>query len=102
MPGIPPPPPIGGMAGASSLMSIRAHSVVKIIPATEAAFSRATRVTFLGSIIPSLSISTKVPSLALNPKLSPPSSTLETTTDPSPPEFSTMVLNGDSMALWMI
>jgi hypothetical protein len=34
------PPPL------SSLMSIKAHSVVKIIPATEAAFSRATRVTF--------------------------------------------------------
>ena len=54
IPGI--PPPIGGIpppAGASSLMSIKAHSVVRIIPATEAAFSKATRVTFLGSMIPS-------------------------------------------------
>ena len=52
IPGI--PPPIGGIpaAGVSSLISIKAHSVVKIIPATEAAFSKATRVTFLGSIIP--------------------------------------------------
>ena len=61
IPGIPPPPPIGGIAGASSLMSTKAHSVVKIIPATEAAFSKATRATFLGSMIPSLSMSTKVP-----------------------------------------
>ena len=36
----------------------RTHSVVNSIPATDAAFSNATRVTFLGSIIPSLSIST--------------------------------------------
>ena len=42
------------MAGESSLMSIKAHSVVRIIPATEAAFSKATRVTFFGSMIPSL------------------------------------------------
>ena len=39
IPGI--PPPIGGPEGASSLISIKAHSVVKIIPATEAAFSNA-------------------------------------------------------------
>jgi hypothetical protein len=46
IPGIPPPPPIGGIGGVSSLMSTKAHSVVKIIPATEAAFSNATRATF--------------------------------------------------------
>ena len=40
------------MDADSSFMSIKAHSVVKIIPATEAAFSKATRVTFLGSMIP--------------------------------------------------
>src|SRR5690606_18476460 len=57
MPGMP-PPPIGGIAGASSLISIKAHSVVSIIPATEAAFSNAIRVTFLGSIIPAFSMST--------------------------------------------
>ena len=51
MPGIP-PPPIGGAAGVSSLMSTKAHSVVKIIPATDAAFSSATLVTFFGSMIP--------------------------------------------------
>lgn len=57
MPGMPPPMP-PGIAGASSLISIKAHSVVKIIPATDAAFSRAIRVTFLGSIIPAFNIST--------------------------------------------
>ena len=63
IPGIP-PPPIGGIAGASSLMSTKAHSVVKIIPATEAAFSNAIRVTFFGSIIPALSMSTYCSDLA--------------------------------------
>ena len=53
MPGIPPPI---GLGLASSLISISAHSVVKIIPATEAAFSKATRVTFFGSIIPAANI----------------------------------------------
>ena len=89
MPGIP-PPPIGGIgAGLSSLMSTNAHSVVNIIPATDAAFSRATLVTFLGSIIPSFNISTYLPSFALYPKFLSPSRTFDTTTDPSPPEFST-------------
>jgi hypothetical protein len=57
IPGIP-PPPIGGIGGVSSLISTRAHSVVKIMPATEAAFSNAIRVTFFGSIIPAFSMST--------------------------------------------
>ena len=65
MPGIPPPPPpMGGIGGVSSLMSTRAHSVVKIIPATDAAFSNAILVTFLGSMIPSLSRSTYFSDLA--------------------------------------
>ncbi|WP_452231666.1 hypothetical protein [Lacinutrix sp. MEBiC02595] len=41
IPGIPPPIPPGIPPGVSSLISIKAHSVVKIIPATEAAFSNA-------------------------------------------------------------
>ena len=49
-------PPIpgfmAGMAGCSSLMSARAHSVVRNMPATEAAFCRATRTTLVGSITP--------------------------------------------------
>ena len=102
MPGMP-PPPIGGIgAGLSSLISTNAHSVVKIIPATDAAFSSATLVTFFGSIIPSLSISTYLPSLALYPKFLVPSKTFETTTEPSPPEFSTIVLSGVSIALFTI
>ena len=63
MPGIP-PPPIGGAGGVSSLMSTRAHSVVSIIPATDAAFSKATLVTFLGSIIPDSNKSTYFSDLA--------------------------------------
>src|SRR5690606_28934018 len=64
IPGI--PPPIGGIPfPPSSLMSTKAHSVVKIIPATEAAFSKATRVTFFGSMIPAESISTYSSVLAL-------------------------------------
>ncbi len=47
-----PPPPIGGMAGSSFGISVMVASVVKSNPATDAAFSNATRVTFVGSIIP--------------------------------------------------
>ena len=43
---------IGGMAGCSSLMSARAHSVVRNMPATDAAFWRATRTTLVGSMTP--------------------------------------------------
>ena len=46
MPPIPPIPPISGTAGLSSGMSVIIHSVVNIKPATEAACSRAERVTF--------------------------------------------------------
>ena len=57
IPGIP-PPPIGGIGGVSSFISTKAHSVVKIIPATDAAFSNAILVTFFGSIIPAFKRST--------------------------------------------
>src|SRR5690606_27473699 len=54
MPGI--PPPIGGTPAAaappSSGSSANTHSVVNSIDATEAAFSSATRETFVGSITP--------------------------------------------------
>ena len=52
MPGIPPPPPIGGIAGSSSGISAITHSVVSSIPATEAACSNAIRTTFAGSMTP--------------------------------------------------
>ena len=43
---------IAGAAGVSSFLSAITHSVVKNIPAIEAAFSKATRVTLAGSITP--------------------------------------------------
>ena len=53
---IPPIPPIPGApigsSGLSSFFSTITHSVVRNIPAIEAAFSRATRVTFAGSTTP--------------------------------------------------
>ena len=53
MPPIPPMPgAMAGMAGASSFFSAMTHSVVRNIPAIDAAFSRATRVTFAGSMTP--------------------------------------------------
>ena len=68
MPGIPPPPPIGGIAGGfSSGISDITHSVVKSIPATEAAFSIATLTTLAGSITPALYKLSKEPVFALNP-----------------------------------
>ena len=56
IPPIPPipgaPPPIGGIGGFSSSISVITHSVVKNIPAIDAAFSNAIRVTLVGSITP--------------------------------------------------
>ena len=53
---IPPMPPIPGapigISGLSSFFSTITHSVVRNIPAIEAAFSRATRVTLAGSTTP--------------------------------------------------
>jgi len=47
------PPPMPGVAGAfSSFFSTTTQSVVRIMPAMEAAFSRATRTTLVGSITP--------------------------------------------------
>ena len=45
IPGIPPPI---GIAGSALFTSVITHSVVKSIPDTEAAFSRATLVTLVG------------------------------------------------------
>lgn len=53
---MPPMPPIPGapigISGLSSFFSTITHSVVRNIPAIEAAFSRATRVTLAGSTTP--------------------------------------------------
>jgi hypothetical protein len=51
IPPIPPGPPIG-IEGLSSFSSTITASVVRNIPAIEAAFSRAIRATFAGSITP--------------------------------------------------
>ena len=51
MPPIPGAPPIGIAGSFSGLSTIR-HSVVRNIPAIEAAFSRATRATLAGSMTP--------------------------------------------------
>ena len=45
-----------GAAGASSLMSAKTHSVVSSMPATDAAFSNAILVTFVGSLIPAFNM----------------------------------------------
>ena len=59
-----PPAGIAGAAGSFSGMSTIPHSVVRNMPATDAAFSRATRATFVGSITPASSM------LILPPKVS--------------------------------
>lgn len=56
---MPPMPPAGiaGMAGCSDFFSASTHSVVRNIEAIDAAFSSATRDTFVGSMIPAASMS---------------------------------------------
>ena len=54
-----------GISGLSSFLSQMTHSVVRNMPATEAAFSSATRVTFAGSTTPAARRSPKVSFLAL-------------------------------------
>ena len=60
-----PPPGIAGMAGASDFFSASTHSVVRNIEAIEAAFSSATRDTFVGSMIPAFKRSSYLSSRAL-------------------------------------
>ena len=47
-----PPAGMAGAAGVGSGMSTMPHSVVRNMPATEAAFSKATRDTLVGSMTP--------------------------------------------------
>ena len=56
---------IAGMAGASDFFSASTHSVVRNIEAIDAAFSSATRDTFVGSMIPAFSRSSYLSSRAL-------------------------------------
>ena len=60
-----PPAGMAGAAGAGSGMSTMPHSVVRNMPATEAAFSSATRATLVGSITPASYILTYSPVRAL-------------------------------------
>ena len=52
-----PPAGIAGTAGCSDFFSASTHSVVRNIEAIDAAFSSATRDTFVGSMIPAASMS---------------------------------------------
>ena len=60
-----PPAGIAGAAAAGSGMSTIPHSVVRNMPATEAAFSSATRATLVGSMTPASNSLTYSPVLAL-------------------------------------
>ena len=60
-----PPAGIAGTAGASDFFSASTHSVVRNIEAIDAAFSSATRDTFVGSMIPAFSRSSYLSSRAL-------------------------------------
>ena len=63
---MPPIPPAGiAGAGVSDFFSASTHSVVRNIEAIEAAFSKATRDTFVGSMIPAASRSSYLSSRAL-------------------------------------
>jgi hypothetical protein len=57
MPPIPPPALAIVESGLSSFLLAKTHSVVRNIEAIDAAFSKATRDTFVGSMIPAASIS---------------------------------------------
>jgi len=52
IPSIPPPMGMGGVGGVGSLWLLMTHSVVSNMPAMLAAFSKATRDTFTGSMTP--------------------------------------------------
>jgi hypothetical protein len=74
MPGIPPPPIAAGfIEGSSSLISTTTASVVRNIPAMDAAFSRAILATFVGSITPDSNRFSYFSVLALYPKSAFPS-----------------------------
>jgi len=70
-----PPPGILGIDGSLSFFSNTTASVVINNEATDAAFSRAVRVTFVGSITPALIRFSYFSVCALNPKSSFPSLT---------------------------
>ena len=101
MPPIGSPPPTGA-GGFSSGLSATSASVVSISPAMEAAFWRAARVTFTGSITPAATRSVISPAMASNPTVPEASSTPRTTMAPSWPAFTAMSRVGAVRAWWMM
>ena len=73
-------------------------SVVRKSAAIDAAFCNAERVTFAGSIIPALIISTYSPVAALRPKPASRLRTFSTTTPPSRPALMEICFRGASIA----
>ena len=88
---IPPmPAPPAGIAGVSSLMLATTLSVVSSVLATLVAFCRALLVTFAGSRMPALTISTYSSFRASKPTPTSDSRTLFMITLPSSPAFAAM------------
>src|SRR5438093_187320 len=85
-----PPWPPAAAGSSSSGFSTTADSVVSTSPAIEAAFCRAERVTFAGSMIPLLNMSTHSPFAALKPRPLPSLRIRSTTTAPSKPALCAM------------
>src|SRR5690606_8464505 len=79
-------------------LSLTTQSVVRIIPAIEAAFSRAILVTLVGSITPAFFKSRYSSVRALYPKEPFPSFTFCRTTDPSTPALLAIARSGASSA----
>ena len=75
-------------SGLSSLASVIAQSVVRIMMAMEAAFCNADRVTFAGSTMPAASMSTMSPVMAFQPLLPLACLTRSTMMPPYTPAFS--------------
>src|SRR5437879_9388552 len=85
--------------GSSSSILVTMTSVVSMRPAMLAAFCRAERVTFVGSTMPALNISTYSPVLALYPVFAFFCCRISSAiTAPSAPEFSAIVRIGFSSA----
>ena len=85
-----PPAPPAGIAGTSSLIVATTDSVVSSVDATLVAFCNALLVTFAGSRIPSLTISTYLSFKASKPIPGSDSLTLLMITEPSSPAFAEM------------
>src|ERR1700733_12405259 len=92
------PPPGAAGAGFFSGFSAMTASVVRNSAAMEAAFCRAERVTFAGSMMPALNMSTYSPVAAFRPKPGSRERTFSATTPPSRPALIAICLSGSSSA----